>query len=50
MPAILVTCEAESGRIVVQNKPGQKVLETPSIEKAGNGGMCLSSQLLGKHK
>jgi hypothetical protein len=30
MLAILVTWEAEVGKIMVQGKPGQVVLETPS--------------------
>jgi hypothetical protein len=51
MLAILVTWEADIGRIMVQGQPGQKVHEMPfQQKKAGHGGMHLSSQLQSTYK
>jgi hypothetical protein len=47
-PVILVTWEAEIGRIMVQAQPMQKVHEALSQPIAGHGTMSMSSQLLGR--
>jgi hypothetical protein len=48
---ILATGEAEFGRIVVQDQPGQKVHNNPSQPKPGSNGVHLSPQdVREKHK
>jgi hypothetical protein len=47
-PVILVTCEAEIGRIVVQGQSKQKVSKTPAQPIVGCSGTCLSSQAMWK--
>jgi hypothetical protein len=50
-PVISVTWEVEIGRIMVWGQPRQKVHKIPSQPiKNWFGGMCLSSQIHGKHK
>jgi hypothetical protein len=49
IPVILATREVEIGKIIVTGQPRKKNCETPSQQqKAGCGGMHLSSQLLQK--
>jgi hypothetical protein len=51
MPVILATQEVANGKITVQGKPRQKFTRPPFLtEKAGCGGMYLSSQLCREHK
>jgi hypothetical protein len=50
MPVIIVTWEAEIGRFTIHSYPGQKVCETAISTNSWDGGTCLVSQLLRKHK
>jgi hypothetical protein len=48
VPVIIVTWEAQIGRIMVRSQPGQKVCKTPCLPIAGYYGAYLLSQAMGE--